>query len=520
MNTLIVLPLLPLAAALWLAFSPRAGELGPGWVVALVAAWPVAVAALMSSDRMALPELLVMGDAALVLDPAARASLCLFGVAWLAAGLLMTRSAEPGTVGVAPLLALSGAMTLALAEGGALVYAGLLASGYGVYAVVATEPGDAWRRGARALIVLLVISDLLVFELLLSSTAEPGPGLSPGLALLVLAALGLRSGVPPAHGWLPSALAGVSSGTALLLVTVPLGAALAGALKLLPEGAPTWAPACALAALAGAAWAVAAGLAQAAPRAVLGYAVAATAALLFTAWPAGAGTGGELGWLGLALLGSCGALTLVALQPAGWLRDGSIAALLVVHGLAGGHVAMHAASHLPAWATPAVGLVALAATLLLTVAARRTAVHAGAAADEPPTRLALLPLGMAVAGLGLAWLARPPVFASAWVAPLAITLGLSYVRVRPKPSTPRIPPGDLFILLERAGGRVLQALAGGCTHALPRAVAQVTARLLSLWDGGAWSRRIHSLDLRLRAWPATGLLMLLVALGAAALLVP
>jgi hypothetical protein len=42
--------------------------------------------------------------------------------------------------------------------------------------------------------------------------------------------------------------------------------------------------------------------------------------------------------------------------------------------------------------------------------------------------------------------------------------------------------------------------------------------VLGIWDGQAWSQRIQRLDLRLRAWPATSLMMLLVALGAALLL--
>jgi hypothetical protein len=58
-----------------------------------------------------------------------------------------------------------------------------------------------------------------------------------------------------------------------------------------------------------------------------------------------------------------------------------------------------------------------------------------------------------------------------------------------------------------------------CMRYLPRVRDRLEARLLGLWNGEAWSRRTHWLDLKLRAWPATGLMMLLVALGAAFLLV-
>jgi hypothetical protein len=44
------------------------------------------------------------------------------------------------------------------------------------------------------------------------------------------------------------------------------------------------------------------------------------------------------------------------------------------------------------------------------------------------------------------------------------------------------------------------------------------AFLLGLWDGPAWSRRMQALDIRLRSWPATSLMMLAVALATAFLL--
>jgi len=58
-----------------------------------------------------------------------------------------------------------------------------------------------------------------------------------------------------------------------------------------------------------------------------------------------------------------------------------------------------------------------------------------------------------------------------------------------------------------------------CMRYLPRLRDRIESGLLGLWDGNAWSRRIQWLDLRLRVWPATSLMMLLVALGAALLMV-
>ena len=79
MNLLLALPLLPLAVLLWLALSRRREALATGWLVALVAALPLAVAVLMAPQEMGLPDLLVQGSAALVLDDTARAGLLPFG---------------------------------------------------------------------------------------------------------------------------------------------------------------------------------------------------------------------------------------------------------------------------------------------------------------------------------------------------------------------------------------------------------------------------------------------------------
>lgn len=517
MSLLLALPLLPLAVAAWLTLSSRSGQLAVGWVIALVAALPVTLAVLGAAERLELPDLLVRGGAALVLDATSRAALLLFGGLWLASGLLLTRLGQlEGPSATALLIALSGATTLALAEGGRLVYAGMLATGYGVYAILAGEPGDGWRRGGRALIVLLVVSDLLVFEMLLSATAHPSVEVARGVLYIGLAAVILRGAIPPAHAWLPPALAAVGTPTALLLATAPTGAALFGALKLLPAGAAEIGMACALIGLPGVAWAVTIGLMQSEARTTLGYAVSATAALLLLALPAGAGDGAQLPWLVLAMLSCCAAVLLVALQAAGWLRDLFIAASLVIYGLAGGHAALQAAEVLPRWGAWLAPFAVIAATLLLTVAARRTAPVSGE--QGIATRLAFAPLALATTGLGCAWWSSLPVFDAVWMAPVGVTLGLLAFRFMPRRDRPRIPAGDLLGPLEQAVGFVLRLLRVVCMRHLPRSRDRLADRLLALWDGEAWSRRLQQLDVRFRAWPATSLMMLLVALAMAFLL--
>ena len=92
-------------------------------------------------------------------------------------------------------------------------------------------------------------------------------------------------------------------------------------------------------------------------------------------------------------------------------------------------------------------------------------------------------------------------------------------RLVPAGTAPRIPAGDLLGPVERMVGALLGWLGTLFLQHLPRARNRAEAVLLSLWDGAAWSRRIQRLDLRLRAWPTTSLLMLLVACSAALLLV-
>jgi len=419
------------------------------------------------------------------------------------------------------LLALSGANTLALAHGGSLVYAGMVAAGYGFYGVIAGEQGDAWRRAARAFVVLLVISDLLVFELILSATVKPavimpqGAGMPASLLVIGLLALVLRGGIPPAHGWLPTLLVAVSPATAVLSAA-PVAAALFGTMKLLPDGAPVLAVGCLALSLAGAAWSLFAGLCQASARATLGYALAATAALLLLALPAGPGEAAQLAWLALALLAAAASLPLVVLQCAGWKRDLAVAAALLAHGLAGGYAAAHAAAVLPS----GIGLlglpVAVAATLLLTVAARRSRSLAPADRATEAAYLAFAPVIFAVVGTGVAWIASWPGLSAAAAAPLGITAGL--VAYRLLPASARMEPGDLLRAVERASASALRVGRVLCVDWLGTARDQLEAGLLALWDGQRWSTRVRWLDLRLRAWPATCLFMLTVALLAAFLL--
>jgi hypothetical protein len=144
MSLLLAVPLVPLGVALWLALSLRARRLSAGWIVPAVASVPVAVALLAEPVRLDLPELFLQDTSALVLDEISRAALLLFGGLWFTAGLLPAQRAS-GHPAIPMLVALSGATALALAGGGPMIFAGMLVTGYGMYAILACEPNDDGR---------------------------------------------------------------------------------------------------------------------------------------------------------------------------------------------------------------------------------------------------------------------------------------------------------------------------------------------------------------------------------------
>lgn len=520
MNILVALPLLPLAAALWFALTGRGDRRAACWVVALAAFFAIAVALLATSQTLELTHLLVRDRTALVLDDAARPALLLFGGLWLAAALL-ARDLPEGPAPTALLLGLSAVVTLAVGRGGPLVYAAMLASGYGLYAVVASETLGRWH--GRWLVTLLVGSDLLIFEVLLHGTAHPEAGTTRGLVLLTGLALALRSAVPPAHAWLPRALAATSAPTGTLLAAVPAGAAFIGGRRLLDDGGGDIAAAALGLALAAALWsAFAAGRASGA-RATLGYAAAMTAALLLVTTPTIADTTTAT-WSVVALAACCAAVPSIGLQHGGPLRSAAMALALASHGLAAAQAAVLATLERSPLFGFLAALVAASSTLLLTMALRRTvedsderAGRQGKQDDVEAAAIAIALGTLAAAGLVRLWQAGGAGFDSFWPAPAGVTLGLMLLRLHSGPAD----AGRLQEAVRRlgAGGtRAAAALRELCTGPLPHLRDRMQAGIVGLWRGDVWSARIARLELMLRRWPATAVLMLVVAIAAAALL--
>jgi hypothetical protein len=253
--------------------------------------------------------------------------------------------------------------------------------------------------------------------------------------------------------------------------------------------------------------------------ATLGYAVAATAALLLLALPAGVGAGAQHGWLGLALLELLrGACCLAPCSRGLAARRGSRRHRDPARpGGRPGRCMRRAACR--AWA--GLGLRAaggIAATVLLTLATRRTRPWTGRRSARRPSALhspAHAPRRDRPRP-GLAGARLPGSMASLWVAPVGITLGLVLFALARRRATGH-PPGDLLGPVGAGHRAGCCAGAGACLR-----FAAVRDRVEAGCSGLVGRRGLvgsdAALDLRLRSWPTTSVLMLLVALGAAYLL--
>ncbi len=153
------------------------------------------------------------------------------------------------------LLTMAGNLGVVLAtdQVGFFVFSTLM--GYGFYGLLVSGRDDVARRAGRAYLVLLVLSDLALFEALLIvlantddlsfTAAVQAMAQSPSLGLylsMVISGFALKAGIWPLTFWLPLAYRSISLPVAVLLGGVPVAIALLGLVRWLPLGeiiAPT-----------------------------------------------------------------------------------------------------------------------------------------------------------------------------------------------------------------------------------------------------------------------------------------
>ncbi|MBK1617290.1 hypothetical protein CKO42_02245 [Lamprobacter modestohalophilus] len=289
----------PLTFAGLLAFPRLVGVIG------LLAPWavlPALLAGLLAPQtELLLPELLL--GSSLMIDPIGRPFLVLLALLWPVAGWLAgERLRRRGPV-LLFLLAMSGSLGLVVAGNLVVFLLASTVSGYALYGLAVRQPG------ARAFVVLLVLSDLLLFELLLllvkggiglnlASAAAPSAAIGGSWVLLVLSLLGFgaKAAVFGLHLWLPRVLSGRAVELSPILIGFVLSAGLLPWLRLLAPGALSGDAATLLSwmALASMGLAVILGMLQGGQRALLGYAISALSGFWLLLLSV---SGGELGAL-------------------------------------------------------------------------------------------------------------------------------------------------------------------------------------------------------------------------------
>ncbi|WP_296809885.1 hypothetical protein [Thiocapsa sp.] len=228
------------------------------WVIELLpwsAAPALAVALLIPDLTLALPETLL--GSGLALDATGRVFLATTALLWLVAGTLMV-GRRPGDAwerrsALPALLATGAGFALALADDGLLWFAAGTLAGYAVYALILQAATRAARAAGRRLVILLVLSDLLLFELfLILAHAAGGTSFaalrgavaatdSPAFVLaLMTLGFGVKAGVLGVHLWLLPAFGSTTLGVRVALIGFVAAAGLLGWLRLLPLGEMAW----------------------------------------------------------------------------------------------------------------------------------------------------------------------------------------------------------------------------------------------------------------------------------------
>jgi hypothetical protein len=217
---------------------------------------PALALALLAPDQvLELPEILL--GSGLILDATARVFLAANALLWLAAGWLMVRR-RPTDVpewrsAMLALIAMGSGFALALANDGLLWFAAGTLAGYTFYGLILQSSTRPARMAGRRLVILLVLSDLLLFELFLILAHSAGGTSfdalrgavaatdSPTFVLsLMTLGFGVKVGVLGVHFWLlPSFQAGTPAVRVALIAFVS-AAGLLGWLRLLPLGEIAW----------------------------------------------------------------------------------------------------------------------------------------------------------------------------------------------------------------------------------------------------------------------------------------
>jgi formate hydrogenlyase subunit 3/multisubunit Na+/H+ antiporter MnhD subunit len=532
-------PLALLALLLWPRAAALVGALAP-WT-----ALPALLTGLLAPDQVLVLPGLMLGSS-LQIDPVGRVFLVALAILWLAAGWLAGPRLRHRRTGLLLLLAMSGSFGLAVA--GDLVTL-LLASTLTGYALYGLAVG---RRGASALVLLLVLSDLLLFELLLllvkagAGVGLAGPAVSLAIADsalllgLVVLGFGAKAALVGLHYWLPPLLETTKGWLGPPLLAFVLGAGLLPWLRLLPGGEQPWtgsAQPLAWSALTGIGAAALLGLLQRSPGATLGYLAAALSGfwLLLLAnadpLPGGDTRGAEAalalgqGALALAALATCDGRTTARWSPL-------TAALNAFGVLLLTDAVLASIAHVTPQQVPL--LLVIASTFLgLPIGHRLVApIITALATDDPRAlepanrRARVGPIALVLALSTAAWAIAGTGSLSIAAAPIAVlalaggaVIGALLAPLLARAPRLRLPAGDLAIPL----GRALTAFEVRAMPWLDRRLSAwrdaLRMRLSASWPSSVFSTLNERAETLLRSWLVAMILLLALMLLTGLLLI-
>ena len=442
------------------------------------------------------------------IDDASRWLLAMSVVLWAAAATLLQAPAGQAVdkrLTVFFLLTMAANLGAILATDVVVFFTFSSLLGYGFYGLLVAGGDAAVRRAGRVYLGLMIVADLVLFEALLIAAAttvdldfeavhyalalsQEGAPASGWYVSLVLAGFALKAGIWPLHFWLPLAFRTARPAVALLLGGVPVAIALLGMVRFLPLGEitlPDLGAGIQWLGVAAALVGTVAGLMQSDPRTLLAYAAMVITSLFVTLL----GSGLEWPLLGSTLQGTAHlfiltlGFTLAALVAGSMLADkGTVQSALLV-------------------TARRVGVLLLVLSPLMTVLLTRPS-GGGEQLFAESGIVAWWPW----------WMLCMVLLAFRWL----------YLLLRRQEEAisvpaPMIPPGDLWLILERwfsQGNRCFMSLG---LQVWPRWRAAGLAAAGRLLQVRVWQKVLDAGEHALQSWGLAVALLLLLGLAIALL---
>lgn len=294
---LAAVPLLPWLLALGLVVDSVYRK--ANWLIPCAALPALAASVLLpSGTSMDLPWLLLGSN--MSIDAPVRLFLALMGAVWLGVALVVGSDFHDKAgrrLAIFYLLGMGGSLGLILARDPWLFFFFASVSGYALYGLILHRVSYAARKAARRYLSMLILGDLLLFEVLVTLTADGGgfstlhqaminPDSRDLLVGLVLAGFAVKAGLFPLHLWAPLAYRAVPVALLPLLLAFQFGQGVLGWLYWLPLGEvalPTWGLAMQVVGVVSLLFGLLVGMVQVGARSILAYTSVVLAGLVLFA---------------------------------------------------------------------------------------------------------------------------------------------------------------------------------------------------------------------------------------------